>query len=1601
MADQNGSDLSFEVDDDSASPEDLTFTVEDSAADSAPIESTPKLNVNKMWDVAPNFNLPSDMANRVHAAGTDVATEGPFYGAKAFVTGGQSEEERQAEFDKLYESQKPYDSGLDAVKNVAVTGLHSLFDAFSSLQAMTLGPISRIMSAADEGISALPADRLDKSVHGLLNPSYIQEMRKRNSLPPEFSDAWNEVSKQGPLAQTSFLLQEAFPLQAQPADLGFAMKQVEDTVALVEDPDLKNVVRAAGRFSYNFGLDLTSYITLGMLPIIKGLSKTTQAAEAGKEIDLATALIRSEMKMPGSKTLEQLAKERGLIRLRFPFVKKEFPIYNGDGMARVLDETRSFFQAKTPIAKLSQKVGMEAADATNTWYSFLKASAQSRLDKTAEFFKNSPMTKDYNVMKYASDIAQHGEEFGPSVYRATGGVALTEAQLKEVPTIQKFVSKAYEDALDFFEKTTGRKVVRVGSQDIRNLEIPEGMDALKYELKVGDKTYNYMYQNAYGFGRRMRPDLNLQMANASGREFDAVTSSFGLKTSASSLKQRVNLSDAAAEDYMRGQHGVEYFYDKNMPQIIFDKTAELYHLAIDTGYVQNMKKAYGVPLEEIGKSIQAANIRVNMARLKGTVPLMEDLTISKMSPSDFKRIDNQAFDTMKYVVGKDEAGLLIQKDLYYPKQVADSINAKFSRPSENSLAKGLAWYSNSMAKNLISGSFRLPRQAVDNIFRGMSANMKMGSLVRESSISLMEAKTGKLSELSKEMALIPSMNETITHLGDFKGPFKINSTILKNEEILNLPNAYIDSVHALAQENKSTLKEWVTAGKKIANFPVDNPLSKFMRSMGNASDVITKRAYYRQLRESGYNPVEAVEAVNNVFMDFTATSTALRKMRYINPFISFQMKNMESMVKLAFNAPIMMQTLNPYRGYLRRAIEESAGWDPVAARHIQDEIPALRDGALSFVLRGTKDIEGDVSEARKFANAYYLNGLSQEEQEKFLDRGGVINLRWYDPMQGTSDFLDPTRLNENMYAPLTTAAVMAIAGYDTFKQKYIESVGSGFEGRDKIVEALKVLNPADYKNFYSVVGQGMRMAGEFTNKLFSDPLDEDSRKRLELRDDDKFASLLKHNERLGRFMSQAKFLGLGRVNIMEDTFYFHNLTLMNMVKKNEELAVKYSKQGDNKEADKYWLRAQELYNKIDENSKIFEDAYNLLDHSGEKPDPTEAIMTEPDDHTGNVEVPSDQTIQLKDGHSFEIDRNPQSDRSLEESGGPGGSSGNFPGYLKSPSVISPEVSSGGGGNSGGNIGLGLYGAGAAAAAGMSMLGGDQPQQKNSPKLKELIMMSPEELSKQPDSPEKDTALEIQKKWNNREPQGKIDTSNLTEDQKKSLTKIRSMGDRGRLIEGGLQQRAVDYMRWFEEGKISKEQYEKLVELSNKDWQEAQKLGGTMESAPVDGKVGGQSLMDQQEMYREAEPSSGPQRKDLIPMTPKERLNEMIQKHPLGPDGRSFDLDELNNIAKEGGGRSIASEEATGMLEPGNIDMSHRPKVKNKDGSTSTVLSMSFWMDGKEVLVPKISELGKVMTDREAIEEYLKTGKNLGTFKDAKSATEFAKKLHLKEEGKLK
>lgn len=98
---------------------------------------------------------------------------------------------------------------------------------------------------------------------------------------------------------------------------------------------------------------------------------------------------------------------------------------------------------------------------------------------------------------------------------------------------------------------------------------------------------------------------------------------------------------------------------------------------------------------------------------------------------------------------------------------------------------------------------------------------------------------------------------------------------------------------------------------------------------------------------------------------------------------------------------------------------------------------------------------------------------------------------------------------------------------------------------------------------------------------------------------------------------------------------------------------------------------------------------------------------------------------------------------------------------------------------------------------------------------------------------------------------------------------------------------------------------------------------------------------------------------------------------------------------------------------GTINLNNRPRVKNEDGSISTIRSISYNEDGKEVLIPTVSDEGNIMGDEEAIRYWndksnkmsKKLGKpfkyHLGMYDTVEEANEAADKIHKHQAGQIK
>ncbi len=91
----------------------------------------------------------------------------------------------------------------------------------------------------------------------------------------------------------------------------------------------------------------------------------------------------------------------------------------------------------------------------------------------------------------------------------------------------------------------------------------------------------------------------------------------------------------------------------------------------------------------------------------------------------------------------------------------------------------------------------------------------------------------------------------------------------------------------------------------------------------------------------------------------------------------------------------------------------------------------------------------------------------------------------------------------------------------------------------------------------------------------------------------------------------------------------------------------------------------------------------------------------------------------------------------------------------------------------------------------------------------------------------------------------------------------------------------------------------------------------------------------------------------------------------------------------------------GEVEHGNIDLNNRPKVANPEtGGESTVWSMSIGTPKGEVLIPRVSDDGRILSKDEAIKQFHKSGKHLGIYSSPEEATQVAEAIHQQQAGSV-
>jgi hypothetical protein len=101
---------------------------------------------------------------------------------------------------------------------------------------------------------------------------------------------------------------------------------------------------------------------------------------------------------------------------------------------------------------------------------------------------------------------------------------------------------------------------------------------------------------------------------------------------------------------------------------------------------------------------------------------------------------------------------------------------------------------------------------------------------------------------------------------------------------------------------------------------------------------------------------------------------------------------------------------------------------------------------------------------------------------------------------------------------------------------------------------------------------------------------------------------------------------------------------------------------------------------------------------------------------------------------------------------------------------------------------------------------------------------------------------------------------------------------------------------------------------------------------------------------------------------------------------------LPKPSKARGNKKTARGQRIEPVRSGNLPTGIRYRVPNPDGGISTVRTISIGTDEGEVVIPTVVQ-GRILTDDEAIDHFMRTGENFGIFRSIQDASDYAESLH--------
>lgn len=953
----------------------------------------------------------------------------------------------------------------------------------------------------------------------------------------------------------------------------------------------------------------------------EGIRKGTIALGAdGAAIDASAEIerLRKARLAGASRTGFGVETEDGKRALyQFVLPGSDVPLFTvkGQRMMQGFDEIGAALEASIPgFRKVTQRSPHEAFNVA-VGMSELEQAVQADYIDRAHSLILSTGAPNEKIIRHASNLLEHGPEAGEALSRKMG-IRLTPDELEQSRQYSIALQKVNEYGNEYLAQITGKNI---GAAEAYKLS-PKEQQAIIARLKKvygdipavlvqdGDRTFDLTFpQNggAYDMGRALTEDARkARKAQLALDDFNKSTKSAGYATVPDSFREREELSTQMMNSIFKNKYGIDEAFNPNKTEVVLNNLQNKLEAGRKLKLYKTTKELYGLQFGEIKDFIKRAEDRVQFATEKGVAPSYEDLVTMRMTPNDFRPINNKLFNEIAPFYDVNDTKFFGEKELYYPKSVADRIETMWSQPSRNKILQEIAAWQKIKTKNMLTSVFRLGKQSVENIIKARQAGIPWSDLITEMRMGLPGVEKDAIAKLADNL---PSVSETVFDLNEFKGKIKLTAAMAADPEVNAGVDAFYGTLHEAAKAGtldkvlgvgESTAakvaKAPYRAVKNVAEFMNDNKLSRSIRHIGNFSDGVTKRAYFRKLMNEGYGPLESARMVGDHFMDFTSTTNDVRAMRYVLPFASFQFKNLETLPRLMAQSPGITNATNPFNGAFKRAYEDYNGWSPDDWRSLNKSIPYYRHPILGPVLRGQKTLLAFQDKALDFLNQYAAAGLGKEDKDR-LSTGFQFSLQIPTNLEAGLQMIDPSRANENFSSPLVAAAAIWMLGVDPFTGKPLESVEAGNNNMiasDKLVRSLRALNPIDYPKFYNkmVMPVMEKLIPRFKERLEEGPISRRMAEvlRLELGTDAPLKKLKLSDETI-RTMTNMKFFGMGNLDKADDTFHKHQMMLFRSLDKMEMLADrKYSTQGK-QELLRTLGSMKAIIQEINQNTKIYND----------------------------------------------------------------------------------------------------------------------------------------------------------------------------------------------------------------------------------------------------------------------------------------------------------------------------------------------------------------------------------------------------------------------------